>query len=1409
MLDSSFEFVDFSNSSSSTVVPLHKDPRMPVLPMEGNCLTKIIKDTPPITDFRVIDSDDDITKVNDIWLDMNFDCSLSKLLPSEEKQIQTDNNNCLPKTSSSSSFRKTSSLRQFRKTKGGVVPVDIEKPANVIDSTTKESTLINEKSNNETKIVEKKKHHPRKSVDSALRNFRYEPYNKSRSKSADFNANNNSQDQDELLNEFKNLKKKNNIVRIQENDTNINVDNENFDSTRLNSTDCSVKVDDHTKLNENKSSILSLPMLPDTKPNNQKRRFSSIFDDDPLESNYVGSDIKIQLPNVNLEIKDKTESTTTTTTNTSESIKIEINVSRIETQRAQNDNNEIIGKSNQQQVNISLPLVSCKVDSVESISKDEEKSKQEAGNKIVTMDDKKTSEKDNSEDKDATVSSSSDNKCLGNDNESVDVGATTTITTTTTSPIKETHVKLDKKEQDIENALKKLDECRRNYKEIEEEKVTKESECIENKNFLNNETIVVAPLPGSSKDFDFDQFDVEPFVDEPDALFKKKINQSPSSDKEHYRNKNNNSKIVGYLNPLYHLDELENLNAVPVYTTKDGKITYSPNPKFTYRALIIEARKREGHALFRDYYSDDRHGGRSNRNHRRRDRYPNIKNDVWYDNNKYSKSSRRKRTKNDDDYKRNTYEDGKLCYEKNDDLDPLDRIIDYEAEKIRAGFAGASRNNDDESDRCSTRVVDVDTKIDDSTSFSSVVLNNKCVSDHSLTILDDLLDLRHVCPSIDRKFDNSPKFNFNRDIVDLQNLKDDILKKLNDPVSQVCYANDVQIEETESTKATVVDMEINAKETSEKIKSEAYYEDKMKKENENRIKVLEEVLSADPSFKVELAKIEKEIEEEALKESEIVDGTKNVVGLTNLKISENEEIEKHEMKNNEIKESFDETDKCFKESSPDLEKDQYAQFLLELEKEPPRKEAETELEVKNTVEKLPEDIEIITKNSEQQLQTVEINEEIIEELKAKCIDSEITDEPENKTKDEISSRDDNEENSSPNPESLLKLTCSISKSNFSYEFCESFINQEKLHSSQIDSNNVKIIPKLVIRKSDSKFSKAKSSYHESSNTCEEEKNNFFTVDENASKSPMQPKIPKMIIRNAQTRPTTPCIEEISEESSCSLLTMETESKGYRVKKKTEEKTETNVNDTQNHQNFNDCVNVNKIPKMKIKLEEKLPRVVIENINGDGTDQQKIVPKMKITNVKNSLAKIKEKQMEDYRSDASCCSENESTRGRNKTKSRTKKEQSFKDGSSQQQKRINGNSNSSSTFSNVNNSKKAKRSPTVKDEISNFDPILEDTQFLLENEYRQRNNSNSKVPKVIIKRTSPSAEFKCELSKEAIVNAQPQVVILRSTTIESMAKNLVTGTKNTTVNEDNEMMMVTKSGDSDDYDKPEPNVQWQR
>ncbi|KOC59917.1 hypothetical protein WH47_10477 [Habropoda laboriosa] len=87
----------------------------------------------------------------------------------------------------------------------------------------------------------------------------------------------------------------------------------------------------------------------------------------------------------------------------------------------------------------------------------------------------------------------------------------------------------------------------------------------------------------------------------------------------------------GYVNPIFSSsDKLEDLHTVPVYTTKDGKISYSPNSRFTYHELIMETRRRETcssttkphyvdtwnsyyNSKFRRLYKKKRHHGLSER----------------------------------------------------------------------------------------------------------------------------------------------------------------------------------------------------------------------------------------------------------------------------------------------------------------------------------------------------------------------------------------------------------------------------------------------------------------------------------------------------------------------------------------------------------------------------------------------------------------------------------------------------------------------------------------------------------------------------------------------------------------------------------------------------------------------------
>lgn len=101
---------------------------------------------------------------------------------------------------------------------------------------------------------------------------------------------------------------------------------------------------------------------------------------------------------------------------------------------------------------------------------------------------------------------------------------------------------------------------------------------------------------------DFNNFDVAPNINstaDHDESNSWKYSEACArfEECERYKNPDNFTTPI-----LTSLESLDNLNTVPVYTTKDGKITYSPNPKYTYRALIIEAREREGYPVTRESY---------------------------------------------------------------------------------------------------------------------------------------------------------------------------------------------------------------------------------------------------------------------------------------------------------------------------------------------------------------------------------------------------------------------------------------------------------------------------------------------------------------------------------------------------------------------------------------------------------------------------------------------------------------------------------------------------------------------------------------------------------------------------------------------------------------------------------------
>ena len=326
--------------------------------------------------------------------------------------------------------------------------------------------------------------------------------------------------------------------------------------------------------------------------------------------------------------------------------------------------------------------------------------------------------------------------------------------------------------------------------------------------------------------------------------------------------------------------------------------------------------------------------------------------------------------------------------------------------------------------------------------------------------------------------------------------------------------------------------------------------------------------------------------------------------------------------------------------------------------------------------------------------------------------------------------------------------------------------ESHLKSSKID----KIVPKLVIRKI-------------------ETNRNSPTKSKSASDASAEPsfyrKIPKMIIRNAKSRPATPTIEEIPEE----LPLSNEEANVIKVKIRLDD-----INKNESYMFTNE---ESRIPKMKIKLEDKQPKVVIENLDIRNTqDLQKLVPKVKIRKLKNlhsvgDDSKTNEQVNDSKRSNskldsdtsvaisesdeklntepveiiASDCSILEPEESRNKIPKLKIKKDSRNSSSSNSKKRY-----SSDVLQSENKKMKKSSKEEAKDRRvdSNFENSMSssDCQNILE-----------KVPKVIIKRTSPTAEFKCEVSNDknnALLkdsSLQPQVVLQRSWILDCMAKEL--------------------------------------
>ncbi|XP_034940319.1 protein PFC0760c-like [Chelonus insularis] len=378
--------------------------------------------------------------------------------------------------------------------------------------------------------------------------------------------------------------------------------------------------------------------------------------------------------------------------------------------------------------------------------------------------------------------------------------------------------------------------------------------------------------------------------------------------------------------------------------------------------------------------------------------------------------------------------------------------------------------------------------------------------------------------------------------------------------------------------------------------------------------------------------------------------------------------------------------------------------------------------------------------------------------------------------------------SPPKAESKLNIV-SENKYNKNLTFSGK-INKEECGSVYKSSISDRI-PKFIIKKTD--YSSISSSISQVLPSDISQKSTE-TKASSSHKIPIHPKIPKMIIRNVKSWPETPTVEENAVELSFPK-THENEDKVFEVKIK--------LDDKKQHESRKDSIKKSigviecKVPKMKIKLEDHQPKMIFENASmelySNDSESSKNVPKLKIRKIKRSrsreeksLIKTSVKNSEEEKPDRQ--NKNKSTVI---TKSPELKHTS-KDFDSAKQEKIpklkikkpdpkkllwsqsdslhkkrsktpdnfsKNSKKSSSKHRNGDSGKSKERSPSV-DKESNTN---------------SHQSTSEKVPKVIIKRTSSSAEFKCELSKDggdAIKRDskwQPEVKLERFKVLDSIAK----------------------------------------
>ncbi|KAL2744633.1 MATH and LRR domain-containing protein PFE0570w-like [Vespula maculifrons] len=293
----------------------------------------------------------------------------------------------------------------------------------------------------------------------------------------------------------------------------------------------------------------------------------------------------------------------------------------------------------------------------------------------------------------------------------------------------------------------------------------------------------------------------------------------------------------------------------------------------------------------------------------------------------------------------------------------------------------------------------------------------------------------------------------------------------------------------------------------------------------------------------------------------------------------------------------------------------------------------------------------------------------------------------------------------------------------------------------------------------------------------------------------QPKIPKMIIRNTGFCSTS-VAGEISETSSeyPSSVHNKVKHSTFIIENEKDNKERSDSDSEISLQKYD--LNNSRVPKMKIKFNDKSLKRNIEynnmEISVKRKDAKKIVPKVKIKKIKTEAATVQNDQTEsslivmkvktpDISNEISSDKLsiiNEEKKREKIPKLKLKKHQEITLPTESIRKRTNLRT-IDLTVKKYKNDKNEIKSNQKNEDIIKSTLKQKDNSFISEREMKNKLLPciSEKIPKVIIKRASASAEFKCEFSEggsNTIINSakwQPEVKLQRSRLLDNMVKDL--------------------------------------